>query len=147
MAADTVALRDVEALRVVRRSDGGTVWHATSSTPVAGIELAGELLLVAAGRLTARTLATGAVAWQADVRGARLAFSAPQGTIVAAGDGRVTGFDLNGRIRWHTTVPAALADAVTDRVTIADRTAFVTYRPGPGRRTPLEVDVLAIALA
>jgi protein kinase-like protein/putative pyrroloquinoline-quinone binding quinoprotein len=147
MAADTVALRDVQALRVVRRSDGGTVWHDESPTPVAGIELAGDLLLVASGRLTARTLATGAVAWEADIRGARLAFSARWATIVAVGEGRVTGLDPNGRTRWRTTVPAALADAVADRVTIADRTAFVTYRPGPGRRTPLDVDVLAIALA
>jgi Protein kinase domain/PQQ-like domain len=147
IAADLVALRDIQCLRVVRRSDGGTVWHDTSSTPVAGIELAGGLLLVAAARLTARTLATGAVAWQAEIRGARLGFSAAQATIVAAANGRITGLDPSGRTRWRTTVPAVLADAVPDRVAIADRTAFVTYRPGPGHHTPLDVDVLAIALA
>src|SRR5262249_19866307 len=71
LGTDLLALRDAAELRVVRLTDGGTAWHDASPNPVVAIELVGDLLLVAAAQLTARTLATGDRRWQAPVRGAR----------------------------------------------------------------------------
>jgi outer membrane protein assembly factor BamB len=146
LGTDVVALRDVQELRAVRLTDGGTAWHATSPNPVAGIELAGDLLLVAAADLSARTLATGDQRWRVPLRGARVGVSADAATIVAATARAVTALDRTGRIRWQTSLPDALAEAQPDRVTVADRAVYVTFRPRPGRQVPLDVDVLALAL-
>jgi outer membrane protein assembly factor BamB len=140
---DHVALRDAQDLRVVRVADGGTVWRTSSPTPVAGIELAGDLLVVSADRLTARTVATGEQAWQAPIRGARLGV-AQDGTVVAANEQSVSAVDLTGRVRWQVKLPDAVTAALPDRVTVQDGIAYVTFRPRPERQEPLDADVLAI---
>lgn len=146
LGTDFLALRDVQDLRAVRLTDGGTVWHHRSPTPVAGIELAGDILVVAADRLTAYAVGTGTELWRAERRGARLAVSADAQTIVAAGERQVTAFDRAGGTRWTAPLPDTLAPARPDRVTVVDGTVYATYRPGPGRAAPDGVDVLAIAL-
>jgi outer membrane protein assembly factor BamB len=146
LGTDTVALRDASELRVVRLTDGGTAWKATSPKPVVAIELAGDLLLVAAAELSARTLATGDQVWQVPLRGARIAVADDHATVVAATPQAVTALDRTGRIRWQTPLPSALASAMPDRITITGRTAYVTFRPRPGQQVPLDVDVLALAL-
>ncbi len=140
-----VALRDAQDLRVVRVSDGGTVWRASSPTPVAAIELAGDLLLVSADRLTAYAAGTGEPAWQAPVRGARIAVTPDGGTIVAATQQTVSALDSSGRTRWQVGVPAGLGGALPDRVTIKGHAAYVTFRPRPDQRGALDLDVLAVA--
>ncbi len=65
---------------------------------------------------------------------------------MAAADDGVTALDRYGTVRWHTPWPAELSGAVADRVTITDSAAVVTFRPGPNRRTTLDIDVLALAL-
>jgi len=140
-----VALRDAQDLRVVRVSDGGTVWRASSPTPVAAIELAGDLLLVSADRLTAYAAGTGEPAWQAPVRGARIAVTPDGGTIVAATQQTVSALDSSGRTRWQVGVPAGLGGALPDRVTIEGHAAYVTFRPRPDQRGALDLDVLAVA--
>src|SRR2546423_10515579 len=64
LGPDHLALRDIQDLRVVRAADGGTGWRAPSPTPAVAIELAGDLLALSAGRLTAGRVATGDTAWQ-----------------------------------------------------------------------------------
>jgi outer membrane protein assembly factor BamB len=122
------------------------VWQHRSPAPVAGIELAGDVLLVAADRLTAYALGTGTELWRAELRGARLGVSADGRTIVAAGEQQVSAFDRAGGTRWNVRLPDAFAQAVPDRVTVADDAVYVTFRAGPGRPGPIDVDVLAITL-
>jgi outer membrane protein assembly factor BamB len=114
---------------------------------VATIDLAGDLLLVAADRLTAYHLGSGERAWQFAARGARLAVTPDGGTIVAATEQGVSALDATGRPRWQTRLPEALAPASPDRVTIQGGVAYVTFRPRGGRREPLDVDVLALTLS
>jgi outer membrane protein assembly factor BamB len=144
---DHVALRDAQDLRVVRVADGGTVWRTSSPTPVAGIELAGDLLVVSADRLTARTVGTGEQAWQAPIRGARLAVTPDGGTVVAANEQSVSAVDATGRVRWQVKLPDAVTAALPDRVTVQDGIAYVTFRPRPERQEPLDADVLAITVS
>jgi outer membrane protein assembly factor BamB len=147
IGAGHVALRDAQDLRVVRVADGGTVWHASSPLPVAAIELAGELFLVAADRLTAYHVGTGERAWQFPIRGARLAVTADGGTVVAVSEQGVSALDAKGQPRWQAKLPGALAAAVPDRVTIQGGVAYATFRPRRDRREPLDTDVLAITVS
>ena len=130
----------------VRAADGGTVWRGSSPTPVVAIELAGDLLVVSADRLTARRVPTGDTAWQAPIRGGRIAVGPDGGTVVAATEQEVTALDAAGRVRWRTRVPAAVTGAVPDTVTIEDGVVYVTFRPRPDRQQPLDTDVIALAL-
>jgi outer membrane protein assembly factor BamB len=141
-----LALRDIQDLRVVRAADGGTVWRGSSPTPVAAIELVGDLLVVSADRLTARHVPTGDPAWQAPIRGSRIAVAPDGGTVVAATEQEVTALDAAGRVRWRTKVPGTVTGAVPDTVTIQDGIVYVTFRGRPDRHQPLDTDVVAFAL-
>jgi serine/threonine protein kinase len=137
-------LRDAQEFRALRISNGGTAWQRASLRPVAAIELAGDVALVAADRLVAHSVTTGEPMWQAPLRGARLAVSDEGRTIIAATEVGVTALDAQGNARWHTTLPDPLAPP--DRLTIDDRVAFVTFKARPGRPEALNIDVVAVAL-
>jgi hypothetical protein len=147
LGAELVAVRDGQDLRVLRLRDGGIVWHWASPTPIAAIAVAGDLLLVGADPLTALTFATGTTAWQSPLRGARMAISADRRTIVVAADRTITAMDPAGRPQWQTELPTAVPHAVPDRVIVDQRTAFVTFKPMGRQEQPLDVDVVAVALA
>src|SRR5205823_1806666 len=102
LGATHLALRDGQDLRVVRAADGGTVWRGSSPTPVVAIELAGDLLVVSADRLTARRVPTGDTVWHAPIRGGRTAVAPDGGTVVAATEHEVTALDAAGQVRWRT---------------------------------------------
>jgi outer membrane protein assembly factor BamB len=145
IAAEFVAVRDGQDLRVLRLRDGGTVWTRTWPTPIAAIAVAADLLLVGADRLSALTLATGAQAWQAPLRGARMAVSADRHTIAVAAERTITVMDLAGSPQWKTDLPAPVTAAVPDRVTLDQRTMFVTFKPIDPHVESLDVDVVAVA--
>ena len=145
IAAEFVAVRDGQDLRVLRLRDGGTVWTRTWPTPIAAIAVAADLLLVGADRLSALTLATGAQAWQAPLRGARMAVSADEHTIAVAAERTITVMDLAGSPQWKTDLPAPVTAAVPDRVTLDQRTMFVTFKPIDPHVESLDVDVVAVA--
>ncbi len=142
----SVALRDAQDIRVVRASDGGTVWHVSSPTPVVAIELLEELLLVAADRITAYAAGTGRPAWQAPLQGARIAVSPDRSTFVAVTEHGVSALDTAGRTRWQVGLPDELTAATPCRISIDGRAAYVTFRPRHDRPQPLDVDVLAVAV-
>jgi outer membrane protein assembly factor BamB len=146
IAAELVAVRDGQDLRVLRLRDGGTVWKKTWPTPIAATALAADLLLVGADKLSALTLATGTVAWQSPLRGARMAVSADGHTIAVAAERTVTVMDLAGSPLWETDLPAAVPAAVPDRVTMDQHTMFVTFKPFDQHVRPLNVDVVAVAV-
>jgi outer membrane protein assembly factor BamB len=146
LGAELVAVRDGHDLRVLRLRDGETAWHKAWPTPIAAIAVAGDLLLVGADRLTALSLATGTRAWRSPLRGARMAISADGRTIVVAAERTITAVDRAGNLRWQTDLPDAVTRAVPDRVTIDQRTAFVTFKPVDQQVEPLDVDVVAVAL-
>jgi outer membrane protein assembly factor BamB len=141
ISAGLIALRDEQDFRVVRISDGGTAWQSWSPKPVAGIELTGDLLLVAAEQLYAYTLGTGERRWQAPNREARLGVT-PDG-LVAADEYGLTALDRAGTKLWYTPWPAPVAAAMPHRVSVEDGVAYTTFAP---RHGPLDVDVIAIAL-
>jgi hypothetical protein len=66
--------------------------------------------------------------------------------IVAVNDDGVTGLDPQGTVTWEVGLPDAVGNAVPDRLTADDHTAYVTFRPRSERDGPLDADVAAIAL-
>jgi hypothetical protein len=139
-----VVIRDVQALRVVTLARGQTVWSATSPTPIAGIELFGSAVLVAADRLRAYDVATQAELWDYDARGARVAVTATGGSVFVAGADGMSLVDVNGRRRWFEPYPSDLINAAPDWAGVAGDLGYVTFRPQGGQ--PLDVDVIAVNL-
>jgi hypothetical protein len=140
-----IVIRDVQALRVVSLADDGqTVWSANSPTPIAGIELVGNAVLVAADRLRAYDVATQAQLWDYDARGARVAVTASRSSIFVAGADGMSLVDVNGRRLWFEPYPSDLANAVPDWAGVAGDLGYVTFRPQDGQ--PLDVDVIAVNL-
>ena len=143
---DFVVLRDNQEIRVLRLSDGRAVWQHSWPTPVAAIARVGDLLLIGADRLNALEVATGAPAWQAPLRGARVASTVDGRTIVAATDRTISALDLAGNPRWQADLPDSVRRALPDRLTVDERAAFVTFKPRGERLQPLDIDVIAVAL-
>ena len=145
LTAGLALLRSVQDLRALRLAGGGLVWKQAFDKPVAGIELAGDALVVAADTVTAHRVTTGAHTWDLDLRGARIAVTPDVRTVLAAADRGLTAVDGTGGFRWQVPYPAAVSDAVPDRLVTDGSTAFLTFRP----RTPSDestVDVVAFAL-
>jgi outer membrane protein assembly factor BamB len=146
LGAGFVALRDGQEIRVLRLSNGRTVWQRSWPKPVATITSVGDLLLVGADRLNALDIASGTPAWQAPLSGARVAISADQRTIIAATGSTISALDLGGNARWQADVPDSVTRAAPDRLTIDRNVAFVTFKPAGERLLPLDIDVIAVAL-
>ncbi len=145
IAGGYLVLRDIQELQSVRVADGGTVWRASWGTPIAAIEVVGDLVVVSADRLTARSVATGATVWEAPVRGARIAARTDRPGVLLASEQSVSCVAATGRLEWTTPLPAALGDAVPERVSTDGRSMFVTFRTRPGGRQGA-VDTLGLAL-
>jgi outer membrane protein assembly factor BamB/predicted Ser/Thr protein kinase len=141
-----VVMRDEALVQALRISDGVAAWQTSSQTPVAAIELVGDLVLVSSDHLTAYSVANGEEVWRLPLHGARVAVSASGGTVIAATERTISAVDVRGRGRWQVPLPDEVAHAMPDRLTTGDHVAFVTFRARPGRHEPLDVDVLAIAL-
>jgi outer membrane protein assembly factor BamB len=95
--------------------------------------------------VTGHDLRTGLQIWTAPLRGARIAATADGRTIVAVADDTLTLLDRAGKQLWQVGLPAALANAMPDRLTIDGDTAFVTFRDR-APAGPLDVDVAAFRL-
>ncbi len=141
-----VVLRNGQEIQVLRIADGRTAWRLSARHPVAAIELVGDLLVVAADRLTGYAVATGAQVWQSGLRGARIAIQPNPRRIVAATEDNISGLDLTGATRWQTPLPEAVRKGLPHRLTTAGQAAFLTFRPHPDGPAPLDVDVLAVSL-
>jgi serine/threonine protein kinase len=139
-------LRESSNIRLVNLADGSTRWKRTSPTPVLGVQIIGDLVMIGADRINALSLGAGSQQWQVPDGGARCAGSPDGRIIVAASDKAVTAFDARGAAQWRTDVPSGFAEGRVDRVTIDEHTAYVTFKPLDERLGPLGLDVLAIAL-
>ena len=136
--------RSAQQLTVLRLAGGGTAWRRSLPRPVVAIEPVRDLVLVAADRLSAFVAATGALAWQVPLRGARLAATGRD--VVAVTDLRIVGLDAAGGTRWQVPLPDAVGDALPDQLTTDGPVAIVTFRPRPARAQPPDADVVAVAL-
>jgi len=146
ITADHIVMREVQEVRVVARANGETVWSGASPTPIAGIELVGSTILVAADRLRAYEVATQAQVWENDARGARVAVT-PGGTrIFVASDDGLSLLDVRGRQLWSEPYPPELGDAAPDWAGIDGELGYVTLRPRGEERGPLDSDVIAVNL-
>jgi Protein kinase domain/PQQ-like domain len=145
----SLVLRDGPQIQVRSVSNGRLMWHLPSQTPVAATLPAADLLLVAADRLAAYRMKTGEQAWEAQLRGARIASVPGQDAIVAAHEGGLTSLDLRGQTLWHEPLPVGTAP---DRLAADSRAAYVTLRPrgaptgDPGAQS-LPFDVVAFDLS
>ena len=119
-----VVIREVQEVRVVSLTTGATVWRQVSETPIAGMELVGDTVLVAADRLRAYAVATGAELWQVPQRGARVAVAPDGAGVVVASEQGLAAINLQGVTRWQRTYPPAVADAVADRITAVGNLAY-----------------------
>ena len=147
LAGDHVALRDAWTVRVLRLTDGGTVWTKPSQSPISAIEVVADMVVVAADRVTAYAIGNGAVRWQSDLRGAR-----------TRADRRRSGHrhdDRRDHVRAGRHRRPAVAGCHCPRpcrarcrtgLTTDEHHAYLTFRPGRDQRSPPDVDVIAVRL-
>ncbi|HLT12149.1 MAG TPA: serine/threonine-protein kinase [Micromonosporaceae bacterium] len=147
VGTDLILVREVQEVRVVSLANGTRVWEQSSQTPIAAIELMGDQVLIGADRVRAYAFRTGAARWEADLRGARMAALPDGKAVFVASEYGLSSLDDNGQVLWHADYPRSVSNAVADRVTVAGNLGLVTFRPRDERLEPLDVDVLAIALA
>jgi predicted Ser/Thr protein kinase/outer membrane protein assembly factor BamB len=146
LGKDFLALRNSESIQVLRVADGGLVWKDVWSTPVAGIQIVGDQLLVAADTLTARSLATGASVWQKNLRGARLGASSDGHSTVAVTDQDISMLNASGTAQWRASLPRTATDQVPDQLTVQGQVGYLTLQPRGPHTGSLDVDVLAVWL-
>src|SRR5262249_34328644 len=127
--ANQVAVRDAQDIRVFALADGHLMWSKSSSTPVAGMEVVGDRVIVAAAEISAYSLTDGTPRWQADVRGARLAGTLDGKAVVVASDTTVTAIDTGGTILWSTPLPSTVSGTAVDRVIAGAGEVYVTVKP------------------
>lgn len=147
VAGDFVVMRDASEFRSLRLADGSQAWTDRSQTPVADFVLAGDLVLTAAERVSARRPDDGVVEWEVDRSGARMGVAPGRALVVAGPNGRVSAHDLTGADLWETDVPDAARTGIPDRLVVDGRQVVVTLAPPPGRGPqPETVDVVAYAV-
>ncbi len=120
-----------DALRALRRSDGGRAWAV--DTPMRqGVGVGDGRVYANADDLLAIDATTGDIDWRADTGGERLTTPAatPDGVVFTNRvDGVVSAFDADGERRWRYET-----ETETRSPTVADDTVFVATSPDPGRR-------------
>ena len=141
-----VVVRDAQDIRVLSLDDHRQLWFRSSPTPVAGMDVVGETVVVAADKLSASSIGGGTPRWQADFRGARVAGTLDGRAVVVASDSAVTAIDTGGTTLWETPLPASVAGtAAVDRVVVGSGEVYLILKPRDGS-APLEVDVIALSL-
>jgi len=141
-----LVIREVQEVRVIALADGEPVWSGASPTPIAGIELVGSAVLVAADRLRAYDVATQAQLWGYDARGARVAVTASGTSIFVASDEGLSLVDVSGQLLWFEPYPTYLLNAHPEWAGVAGELGYVTFRPKGEQRDPLDFDVIAVNL-
>jgi predicted Ser/Thr protein kinase/outer membrane protein assembly factor BamB len=145
LTAGHALLRSIQDLRALSLTDGAGSWQQAIEKPVAGIELAGEVLVVAADEITGHQAVTGAQTWHSGLRGARIAVTPDARAVLAATDHGLALLDGTGRTRWQVPFPATVSDALPDRLSTDGSAAYLTFRQG-FEADGSTVDVVAFAL-
>jgi outer membrane protein assembly factor BamB/predicted Ser/Thr protein kinase len=148
LAGPYAVLREGRELHVFGAQNGGIKWIAHSETPLATLEVVGDLVLLGADRLTARNIASGSVRWQVDLRGARVGGTADGRLVIAASGtaGVVVAYDRDGTQQWRTPIPTEFTGATPEHIITDDHTAYITFRVRGEQAASRIADVLAIAL-
>jgi len=147
IGTDHIVLRDAHQVRVLRLSDGKTVWTKESPTPVVTLDMVANLIVVAADSLTAYGLTTSSPVWQVpQLRGARVAITPDGRSVVAFNEQGLRVLDVSGKTLWQIQPPTEVREAMPDRLSVDQHTAYLTFRPRGEPDERLAVDVMAIAL-
>jgi tRNA A-37 threonylcarbamoyl transferase component Bud32 len=130
---EVILLRDGSEVQVRALNRGRVIWNHTSQTPIAWVEAAFGVVVIAADRLVARRLTDGTVAWEQPMRGARVAVAGD--SLVVMHDDGVALLDNQGRVVWEERYPDQVRESMMDKVVVHEKTAFALFRPkggGPG---------------
>ncbi|MEV4413433.1 PQQ-binding-like beta-propeller repeat protein, partial [Catellatospora sp. NPDC049609] len=137
-----VVVRDINDLRVFGLADGAVRWSKVWERPVVGVELLGDVVVLAADRIYGFHLGNGEQAWNMDLRGARLA-AAPDGKLVyAIAADTVAAIDQAGRAPWNAEL-RGLREGDVQRVVVRHPVGYAVLVPQP---FPDRRDVIAFAL-
>lgn len=138
---EIVVLRAGSEIQARRMADGRLVWHHTSQAPVAAMEVAVGLVLVASDRLRAHSFEDGAVAWEVPMAGARLATPPAGGWIAAADRNELAILEFGGKIRKRIPKPLSVRDAEVLQLTVDTVAAYMVVRDSDDLR-----ELIALAL-
>lgn len=139
-------LREGGELRVLRLSDGRTLWQKPWQKPVADVELIGDTVVMAADRIYGFRTGTGAEVWNVPARGARLAASPDGRLCYAVAQQNFAAIDpLTGDDTWSEPLPPVAREENVGGLVVRHPTAYIMLRPPPFRDTDVP-DVLAVAL-
>ncbi|MBV1855503.1 serine/threonine-protein kinase [Catellatospora tritici] len=140
-----VLVRDGADIRLLRLSNGSTVWQRQWERPVATITLFGDLVVLGADRIVAFRLASGDDAWLGpNLRGSRLAAAPDSSMLYVVGDEHIAAITPDGKTAWNAPMAAADEGAV-EALLIRPPLAYLVLRPPPFPDSN-EPDVLAVAL-
>jgi hypothetical protein len=137
-----VVVRDVNDLRVFRLADGDVRWQQVWERPVVGLELLGDVVVLAADRIVGLRLGDGEQLWETKLRGARLTAAADGRLVYAIASNTVAAIDATGVAPWHGTLPG-LQEGDVERVVVRHPVGYAVLVPQP---FPDRADVIAFAL-
>ena len=144
--ATQVVVRDASDVRAYNLDNANQLWANTSPMPVAGLEVVGGLVLIAADKIVTYSLATGTARWQAAFRGARMVGTPDGKAVVVASEETVVAIDTSGAKLWETPLPPSVADiAAVDRLMLGNGEVYLVLKARDGAPA-LEVDVIALSL-
>jgi hypothetical protein len=147
LGADFVVVRDASDIRVLRLADGQEMWQYTSPRPVTDVALTGDLLVLAADRVSLRRARTNEQVWQAPPGGCRVVVAAGTQVVAATPDRQVWARDLAGTELWETELPRKVGPGLPERLFVDGDQVLVTFGPPPNTELePDTVDVVALKL-
>jgi hypothetical protein len=147
LGGDLVIVRDASDVRALRLADGTELWKITSPMPVTDVALSGDVLMLAADRVSARRASTNEVLWQRQPPGARVMIAHGDRVVAAGPEGTVWASDLTGKQLWETRLPDQVRPGLPEQLTVDGDQLLVTLGPPPNTQfEPDTVDVVAFAL-
>lgn len=146
LSPEHLLLREGGELRLLRLSDGQTLWKKRWQKPVAAIELVGNTVVMAADRIYGFRTATGGEMWNVPARGARLAASPDGRFCYAVAQQNFAAIDpVTGGSAWSRSLPPTAREENVSGLVVRHPIALIMLRPPPFK-DPEVSDVLAIAL-
>jgi hypothetical protein len=147
LGGEFVIVRDASEVRALRIADGTELWKFTSPTPVTDVALTGDVLVMAADRVSARRASTNEVLWQMPPPGCRVVIAHGERVLAAGPEGTVWASDVTGKQLWETRLPDRARPGLPEQLIVDGDQLLVTMTPPPNTQfEPDTVDVVAFAL-
>ena len=144
---DFVVLRDASDVRVLRAVDGTELWKVAWPTPVTDVALTGDLLVVAADRVSLRRARTNEKLWDAPPPGSRVVISEGERVVATGQDGTLGARDLEGKQLWESELPRQVRPGNPEQLTVDGGQVLLTLAPPPNTQLESDaVDVVAFKL-